>query len=288
MAERTVHPHRPAWTSPPAIPRSPGMALRFHKMHGLGNDFVVIDARDGAVSLDAPRVRALADRRTGIGCDQLILIGPGIATDVTMRIWNNDGSEVSACGNATRCVPVLLGRDCTIETAAGILHTHLDGDGATVDMGLPRFDWDAIPLAYAMDTARMPTAWGPLATPAAVNVGNPHLVFFVADPYAIPLEEIGSEIETDPLFPERININVAAIRARDHLVMRTWERGAGLTRACGTGACATFAAGRRLGLLDATARLDLPGGALTLAESAEGHLLMSGPATHVFTGVTDL
>lgn len=262
------------------------MALSFHKMHGLGNDFVVIDARDGPVPLDAARVRRLADRRTGIGCDQLILIGPGTTTDVTMRIWNADGSEVAACGNATRCVPVLVGRDCTIETAAGLLSARLDGDGATVDMGLPRFDWDAIPLAYAMDTRRMPVGWEPLVTPAAVNMGNPHLVFFVDDPHAINLAAIGPDIETDPLFPERINVNVAGIRGRDNVVMRTWERGAGLTQACGTGACATFAAGRRLGLLDATVRLDLPGGALTLAEGDDGRLQMSGPATHVFSGET--
>ena len=267
------------------------MALRFHKMHGLGNDFVVIDARSAEVPLDAARVRALADRRTGIGCDQLILIGPGAAerlVDVTMRIWNADGSEVSACGNATRCVPVLLGRDCTIETAAGVLHARLAGDGASVDMGVPRFDWASIPLAYAMDTLRMPVGWGPLEQPAAVNVGNPHVVFFGGDPHAVDLAEIGPDIETDPVFPERINVSLAQAITRDHVVMRTWERGAGLTRACGTGACATFAAGRRLGLLDRSVRLDLPGGSLHLAEDDGGRLLMSGPATHVFTGETDL
>jgi len=260
------------------------MDLRFHKMHGLGNDFVVIDARESDVAIGEADARALADRRTGIGCDQVILIGAGSDTDVTMRIWNADGSEVSACGNATRCVPVLVGRDVSIRTAAGVLHARLAGDGAEVDMGAPRFDWDAIPLAYAMDTRAMPVGWEALESPAAVNVGNPHLVFFVADAQAIPLETLGPEIEHDPLFPERINVNVATILSRDHLVMRTWERGAGLTRACGTGACATFAAGRRLGLLDGHVRLDLPGGTLHLAESERGHLMMSGPATHVFTG----
>ncbi|MDB5682765.1 MAG: dapF [Sphingomonas bacterium] len=263
------------------------MAFRFHKMHGLGNDFVVIDARENAVDIAPARARAIADRRTGIGCDQLILIGPGRTTDVTMRIWNADGSEVAACGNATRCVPVLIGRDCTIETAAGVLHAALADDGARVDMGKPRFDWNAIPLAYAMDTAALPVAWGALSAPAAVNVGNPHLVFFVDDVAAIPLEALGPEIEQDLLFPERINVNIAARHGRDHLTMRTWERGAGLTRACGTGACATFAAGRRLGLLDAAVRLDLPGGTLQLAESAAGHLIMTGPATHVFAGEAD-
>jgi len=260
------------------------MAFAFHKMHGLGNDFVVLDARAGEIPLDAARARALADRRTGIGCDQVILIGPGTDSDVTMRIWNADGSEVAACGNATRCVPVLVGRDVTVRTAAGLLRATLAGDGATVDMGLPRVEWDAIPLAYAMDTAALPVAWEPLSGPAAVNVGNPHVVFFVADIAAVPLEVLGPEIEHDPLFPERINVNIAAIVTRGHARMRTWERGAGLTRACGTGACATFAAGRRLGRFDAEVRLDLPGGTLTLAEADDGHLLMSGPATHVFTG----
>jgi diaminopimelate epimerase len=264
------------------------MGFRFHKMHGLGNDFVVVDARETVVAMDAALARALADRRTGIGCDQLILIGPGSRTDVTMRIWNADGSEVAACGNATRCVPVLIGRDCTIETAAGILHAALDGDGARVDMGLPRFGWDEIPLAYPADTAALPVAWGKLARPAAVNVGNPHLVFFVADAAAVPLETLGPEIETDALFPERINVNVATILSRGHAMMRTWERGAGLTRACGTGACATFAAGRRLRLLDPEVRLDLPGGTLHLSESADGHLIMRGPATHVFAGEADM
>lgn len=259
-------------------------------MHGLGNDFVVIDAREAMVEIGAARARAIADRRTGIGCDQLILIGPGDDSDVSMRIWNADGSEVAACGNATRCVPVLIGRDVSIRTAAGLLHAALDGEGATVDMGRPRFEWDAIPLAYAMDTAALPVGWGELDRPAAVNVGNPHLVFFVADADAdaVPLEALGPEIEHDPLFPERINVNVATIRSREHVAMRTWERGAGLTRACGTGACATFAAGRRLGKLAETVRLDLPGGTLRLAEGADGHLLMSGPAAHVFTGETAL
>ncbi|MFS0738664.1 diaminopimelate epimerase [Sphingomonas sp. 1P06PA] len=262
--------------------------MRFTKMHGLGNDFVVIDARDAPVAIDAPRARAIADRRTGIGCDQLILIGPGDRSDVTMRIWNADGSEVSACGNATRCVPVLVGRDVTVRTAAGLLDARLDDGGAAVDMGAPRFDWDAIPLAYPMDTLRLPLAWDGLEAPAAVNVGNPHLVFFVPDIAAVPLGEIGLGIETDPAFPERINVNIAEVRARDHLAMRTWERGAGLTLACGTGACATFAAARRRGLVDAAVQIDLPGGTLHLSETADGHLLMRGPAVTVFTGETDL
>jgi len=264
------------------------MLTRFHKMQGLGNDFVVIDARDGAVALDSAQARALANRRTGVGCDQVILIGPSKAADVQMRIWNADGSEVEACGNATRCVPILTGGDCTIETAAGILRTKLADGGASVDMGLPRFDWADIPLAYAMDTTALPVGWGELEHPSAVSMGNPHLVFFIDDIDAVPLGELGPEIEHDPLFPNRININIATVLNPEHVKMRTWERGAGLTLACGTGACATFAAGRRLGKLAPEVRLDLPGGSLTLAEDGDGHLLMSGPARHVFSGEIDL
>lgn len=264
------------------------MLTRFHKMQGLGNDFVVLDTREHAVTITPPAARALADRRTGVGCDQVILVGPGTNADVSMRIWNADGSEVEACGNATRCVPVLLGRDCTIETAAGLLDARLANNGATVDMGRPRFDWNEIPLAYAMDTSALPVGWGPLEHPAAVSMGNPHLVFFVDNIDAVPLAETGPEIEHDHLFPNRINVNVATIIDAGHARMRTWERGAGLTLACGTGACATFAAGRRLGKFENEVKLDLPGGSLTLTEGKDGHVLMSGPAVHVFTGEIDL
>lgn len=256
-------------------------------MHGLGNDFVVIDARGAPVAITSDHARALADRATGVGCDQVILlenVAPDDAADVAMRIWNADGSEVAACGNATRCVPVLIGRDVTIRTAAGLLHARLAGDGAQVDMGRPDFSWNAIPLAYAMDTTALPLAWDELTSPVALSVGNPHLVFFVPDPAAVPLAALGPTIETDSVFPDRINVNVASIDARDRVTLRTWERGAGLTRACGTGACATFAAGRRRGLLDDRVTLTLPGGTLLLAECDDGHLLMSGPATHVFAG----
>lgn len=264
------------------------MTLRFAKMHGLGNDFVVIDGRDDPVAIDAARAVAIADRRTGIGCDQVILIGPGDRSDVSMRIWNADGSEVSACGNATRCVPLFVGRDVSIRTAAGLLHATRNGPGATVDMGSPLFDWNAIPLAYAMDTVAMPVAWGPLEHPAAANMGNPHVVFFVSDVAAIPLADIGAVIEHDPLFPERTNVNIVQVQTKDHGVMRTWERGSGLTRACGTGACAVFATGRRLGHFARSVRLDLPGGTLHMFEREDGHILMSGPATFVFSGEADL
>lgn len=261
------------------------MTVSFHKMHGLGNDFVVIDARDAPVDINADRARAIADRRIGVGCDQLIVLDrTGDPDAVAMRIWNADGSEVSACGNATRCVPVLLGRDVMVVTSAGRLVARLAEDGAAVDMGVPEFAWDRVPLAYPMDTTALPVGWEMLERPVALSIGNPHLVFFVDDADAVPLDRLGPTIELDPLFPERINVNVATILAPDHLRMRTWERGAGLTRACGTGACAAFAAGRRLGRLAERVRMDLPGGTLTLTETG-GRLEMTGPATHVFDGV---
>jgi len=250
---------------------------RFHKMHGLGNDFAIFDAREGAVAMDAGRARAIADRRTGIGCDQVIVLEPSDVADVKMRIWNADGGEVEACGNAARCV-VMLGAS-TIETQGGILR----GDAEAVDMGMPRFGWDEIPLAYAMDTAAMPVGWEDLQGPFAVNVGNPHVVFFVPNPDLVDLARLGPIIEHDPLFPERVNVNVASFEG-EAIRLDVWERGAGLTQACGTGACATAVAALRQGLAKSPVEVRLPGGALTIAWQAGGTIRMSGPATHVFTG----
>jgi len=263
------------------------MAFRFHKMHGLGNDFVVIDARDQQVAIDPVRARAIADRREGIGCDQLILIEPSTRADARMRIWNADGSEVEACGNASRCVALLLGGLSTVETLAGTLRLAANDASATVDMGAPRFDWEAIPLAYGMDTAHLPVAWDDLADPAAVNVGNPHVVFFVQETDAIDLERIGPIVEQDPLFPDRINVNVATVDDRTHIRLRVWERGAGLTRACGTGACATAVAAIRAGHVASPVTVTLPGGPLVIEWEPGGTIRMSGPATHVFTGEAD-
>ncbi len=263
------------------------MRFRFHKMHGLGNDFVVIDARDAPIALSGAQVRGLADRRTGIGCDQLILVEPSTIADVRMRIWNADGGEVEACGNASRCVAMLIGGG-TIETLGGLLTGSADGDGATVDMGAPRFDWQAIPLAYAMDTARMPLAWEDLADPAAVNVGNPHVIFFVGDADAVDLARLGPLIETDPIFPERVNVNVATVEGPNRLRLRVWERGAGLTQACGTGACATAVAAIRAGRVRAPVQVALPGGVLTIDWAPGAPIRMTGPAAHVFTADADL
>jgi diaminopimelate epimerase len=259
------------------------MNFRFHKMHGLGNDFVVIDARDDAVAITNGRARAIADRRTGIGCDQLIIVEPSDVADARMRIFNADGGEVEACGNAARCVALLLGETSTIETLGGTIRGEADGGGATVDMGVPRFGWDVIPLAYPLDTANMPVAWEDLENPAAVNVGNPHVIFFVPDNDAIDLERLGPQIETDPLFPARINVNVATILSGDRLRLRVWERGVGLTQACGTGACATAVAAIRAGHVQSPVTVDLPGGSLTIAWTSGEAIRMTGPATHVFS-----
>jgi diaminopimelate epimerase len=260
------------------------MTLRFHKMHGLGNDFVVIDAREeAAAAIDPARARAIADRRTGVGCDQLIVLEPSAIADVKMRIWNADGGEVESCGNATRGVVLLEGRDVTIETKGGLLEGRLDGDGASVDMGAPRFGWEDIPLAYAMDTAAMPVAWEELTSPAAVNVGNPHVVFFVENANAVDLAALGPIIEHDPLFPERVNVNVAS-REGDAIRLNVWERGAGLTLACGTGACATAVTAIKHGLAASPVEVRLPGGSLTIAWEPGGTIRMTGPATHVFAG----
>ena len=260
-------------------------------MHGLGNDFVVIDAREQAVAMPPERVRAIADRHTGIGCDQLILIGTSDNADVAMRIFNADGGEVEACGNATRCIPLFLGRDVMIETQGGLLSAALVDGGASVDMGEPHFEWDAIPLAYAMDTLRLPISWENLPPPLCVDVGNPHVVFFVEDLDAVDTARLGALIENDPLFPNRVNVNFAQVTGTASLRLIVWERGAGLTRACGTGACATAVAAIRRGLLGGRpggpVTVSLPGGDLLIDWAPGGNIRMTGPAVLVFSGEAD-
>jgi diaminopimelate epimerase len=206
-----------------------------------------------------------------------------------MRIFNPDGGEVEACGNASRAVGLLLaderGGETRIETLGGLIHATARPDGITVDMGTPRFGWDDIPLAFAMDTLTMPVGWEDLSDPTAVNVGNPHVIFFVPDCDAVDLARLGPLIENDPLFPARINVNVASLVGPDHLRLRVWERGAGLTRACGTGACATAIGAMRRKLVGHTARIDLPGGTLTIEWTADNRILMTGPAATSFTGL---
>lgn len=261
------------------------MRVPFVKMHGLGNDFVVLDARGERLPAMQPHIAAaLADRRTGIGCDQVILLERSETADFRMRIFNSDGGEVEACGNASRAVALLHGAEASVETAGGTIRVQPADGGASVDMGVPRFGWEDIPLAYAMDTLTMPVAWEPLESPAAVNVGNPHVVFFVEDSDAVPLETLGPEIERDSLFPERVNVNVAVVASRRRIRLRVWERGAGLTRACGTGACATAVAAMRRGLVEREVEVQLPGGALTIAWDEDDRITMTGPAAESYRG----
>lgn len=261
------------------------MRTPFIKMHGLGNDFVVLDARERALpAMSSKTASAIADRHTGIGCDQLIVLEPSEAHAFTMRIYNHDGGEVEACGNATRAVALLHGVPATIETAGGVLTLEPTVGGASVDMGAPRFEWDAIPLDYAMDTLTMPVGWGELENPACVNVGNPHVIFFADDADAVDLAKLGPEIETDALFPARVNVNVTSLAGPDHLKLHVWERGAGLTRACGTGACASAVAAIRRGLVGNRVRVTLPGGDLIIEWSQGESIRMTGPATESFRG----
>jgi diaminopimelate epimerase len=263
------------------------MRFAFTKMHGLGNDFVIIDARETPVTIDEASARAIADRHTGIGCDQLILLEPSASADAVMRIWNHDGSEVEACGNATRAVARLLGKAGSVETAGGLLKLNPEGDGATVELEAPKFAWDEIPLAYAMDAQSLPLGWDELTDPICVNVGNPHVVFFVADTDAVELDRLGPLIEHDPVFPERINVGVAQVTGSSSLKLRVWERGAGLTRACGTGACAAAIAAIKRKLVTSPVTVSLPGGELRIGWDG-GRISMTGPATFVFSGTADI
>lgn len=262
------------------------MKRAFHKMHGLGNDFVIIDARREPFEVTPSLARAIADRRTGVGCDQLIVLEPSDSADLRMRIWNSDGGEVESCGNATRCVVQLTGAKA-IDSTGGLLKGEILGAEVEVAIGEPRFTWDEIPIAYPIDTAALPLAWDGLAEPQAVNVGNPHLIFFVDDPNSVDLEELGPRIENDTAFPERINVNVAKV-SNDGISLRTWERGAGLTLACGTGACATAVAAIRSKRTVSPVKVTMPGGSLTIAWKQGQPIRMRGTASHVFDGELEL
>jgi diaminopimelate epimerase len=272
----------------------------FRKMHGLGNDFVVLDARARPLDLTPARRRAIADRRTGVGCDQLIVLEPPTdrQADVFMRIYNPDGAEAGACGNATRCVAhVVMAERRTdsvvVQTIAGLLDSEKTGTGAnglpivSVDMGAAQLDWRDIPVAQACDTLHLPLVLGPLSDPVGTSMGNPHATFFVADLAAIPIAELGPQLETHPLFPERANIGFAQIVGDNRLRLRVWERGAGLTLACGSGACAALVAAARRGLTGRKAELILDGGSLTIEWLRDGHVLMTGGIAQSFAGTLD-
>jgi diaminopimelate epimerase len=262
------------------------MTRTFHKMHGLGNDFVIFDAREEPLSMDEPLARALSDRKTGIGCDQLIVLEKSSVADLRMRIWNHDGIEVESCGNASRCV-VALTHAKSIETGGGLVEGTEQGSDVEVTLGEPHFEWDKIPISYAMSTNPLPMGWGELDNPIALNVGNPHVVFFVENADGIDLDELGPRIEHDPVFPQRINVNVAEIHP-DGIRLRTWERGAGITRACGTGASATAVAAILTKRVRSPVKVTMRGGSLTIAWEPGQPIRMRGSATYVFKGEIDL
>jgi diaminopimelate epimerase len=271
----------------------------FVKMNGLGNEIVVVDMRSNPDRITAADARSAA---AGVSYDQLMAIYPprGADTDAFVRIFNNDGSEAGACGNGMRCVADILlkesGRTAlAVETAAGVLNcwpgqTRLT---ATVDMGAPRFRWDEIPLAEpvsdtrAIDLDIAPDGAPVLCSPSVVSMGNPHAVFWVEDVNACDLGRLGPLVENHPVFPERANISVVRVAASDHLVVRTWERGAGLTRACGSAACASLVCASRMNQTGRKATVTLPGGDLYIEWRADDHVLMTGPVEYEFEGRFD-
>lgn len=264
----------------------------FLKMHGLGNDFVVVDARGLDFEVTTTRAAAISDRRRGIGCDQFIIMRDSKKASVFMEIWNADGSRVGACGNATRCVGMLMleetGDDkISIETDAGLLSAEKRDAGISVNMGLARTRWQDIPLAHESDTASADFEIEGLASPGCANMGNPHAVFFVEDAENQPLEQIGPQVEVSDFFPERVNASIASVK--DGIIrLRVWERGAGITEACGTAACASVVAATRKGLVDRKATVRLDGGDLDIEWLPDGTVQMTGAATLVYRGESDL
>lgn len=273
------------------------MLATFTKMHGCGNDFVVFDERLAALGLTPARAAAIADRRTGIGCDQFIVIEPpprGSSSDAFMRIRNPDGREAGACGNATRCVAELLhaesgARDVVVETVAGPLPATVLADGRVqVDMGQPRLGWQDVPLVAAADTLHVGLALGPVSDPAALSMGNPHATFFVGDLGSIDVTALGTALEHAAAFAAGANIGFAQVLGADRIRLRVWERTAGLTLACGSGACAALVNASRRGLTGRHATVLVDGGELFIEWRVDGHVLMTGPVATSFTGSIDL
>lgn len=269
------------------------MKTSFYKMHGLGNDFVIMDERASRLDLTPARIAALSDRQRGIGCDQFVVLRPACrdGADVFVRFFNADGTESGACGNASRCVAALIGDERgtmapVLQTRAGLLPTRIAGDGViTVDMGPPALDWRDIPLVREVDTLYLPL-WG---DPAAASMGNPHATVFLDVGDTTDPRVRGPAMECDPLFPERANIGFAQVRARDDMRLRVWERGAGLTLACGSGACAAVVNAVRRGLVGRTCVVEMDGGVLSVTwRESDGHVLMSGPAVMSFEGTVAL
>jgi diaminopimelate epimerase len=273
------------------------MRVCFIKMHGCGNDFVILDERTRPVGLTPAQAAVIADRHRGIGCDQVIVLEapePGSGADVFMRIRNPDGSEAGACGNATRCVVSLLAAETgratqVIRTISGDLPSEVLPNGQVrVDMGPVRLDWRDVPLAHEADTLHLPLRRGDVSDPAAASMGNPHATFFVPDMDAVPIEAIGPSLEHDPLFPQRANIGFVQVLSRERIRLRVWERGAGLTLACGSGACAAQVNAVRRGLTEREAAVEVDGGELRITWREDGHVLMTGPTTEVFRGEIEI
>jgi diaminopimelate epimerase len=269
----------------------------FVKMHGLGNDFVVFDARDTAITLAPGMVKAIADRHFGVGCDTVVVIRPGGAqADASVLFYNADGSEAESCFNATRCVARLLMDErglarVKLSTKGGLLDCKNAGkDLVTVDMGPPRLDWQQVPVAAAVDTVNFPLdVGGANVSVSAVSMGNPHCVLFVPDAQTAPLTQLGPKIETLPFFPKRTNVEFAQVLDKSRIRMRVWERGVGVTLACGTGACATAVAAIRRGLTGRKVELLLDGGSLHIEwREDDGHVLMTGPTAMPFRGRLEL
>jgi diaminopimelate epimerase len=267
--------------------------LEFSKMHGLGNDFVVFDGRVTNPGLSTADVCAISNRFTGVGCDQLIVLEPSEKADVFMRIYNADGGESGACGNATRCIGAQLiselGRDkVVIETISGLLETEkASGNRVSVDMGPVQTDWQDIPLGSEADTLHLPIEIDGLHDPVAVNVGNPHMVFFVDDASLAPIDELGFQLERHPLFPERTNVQMAEILGYDRIQLKTWERGVGRTLASGSSACATLVAAHRRDLCGRTADVIADGGTLSITWRDDNHVVQTGPHAISFRGTVD-
>jgi diaminopimelate epimerase len=264
--------------------------MRFTKMHGLGNDFVIVDVRDGTKLPACDKIAVLSNRKTGIGCDQFIAIEPTENCDVFMRIYNPDGSEAEACGNATRCVASMIMKETgkheiVVETVAGMLECWLEKDGrVTTDMGVPKDGWKDIPVAKESDTLKLPITFNG-SNAVGVNVGNPHAVFFLDEVENINLKAEGPKLETDTLFPEKANIEFVQVKSKSELRMRVWERGAGETMACGSGACAAVIAGVRRGLTGRKVKVVLDGGVLDIVwRESDSHILMTGAVAYVFSG----
>jgi diaminopimelate epimerase len=262
-------------------------------MHGLGNDFVVFDAREHAIDMNGAKAKAIADRHFGVGCDTVVLIRPGGAeVDAGIQFYNADGSESESCFNATRCVARLLLDErglarVKLSTKGGLLTCSDAGKGLVmVDMGPPRLEWQQVPVAREVDTANFPLdVGGTELMVSAVSMGNPHCVLFVSDAQKAPVAQLGAKIETLPFFPNRTNVEFAQVLDQERIRMRVWERGVGITLACGTGACATAVAAIRRGLVGRKVELLLDGGTLTIEwREADDHVLMTGPTATPFRG----